>query len=338
MRGLGVTLLLLCACGRTEPVHFTVEASPPDAAVDAGDDAGIDAGLDAGVDAGLIDAGCSVVLERHAIAPATRRPIDILFIIDDSCSMADDQVALGMQFDAFFSAFAANQVDFHVGVATTDMYAGNRRGRLVGPVLTPSTPNLREAFMRTVEVGDTGSGDERGIDAARAALRYSFHPSPNDDLVRPEADFALVFVTDEDDNSIVTVDALTTLVSGLKRDPSAITVASILGLVSDRTCQPDAVSRWRYADFTRRFGTRGVLAICDGNYERTLKSIAGRALANLCLVGLSRPLAPGDQVLFGGQPATFTTSPPDSTYPFGSLELTPCPPQGGELLVVRPCE
>jgi hypothetical protein len=59
---------------------------------------------------------------------------DVLFVVDDSCSMLDKQIALGNT----FTSFVGSRTGWQIGVATTDGTAG---GQLRGSVLAPSSPN-----------------------------------------------------------------------------------------------------------------------------------------------------------------------------------------------------
>ena len=315
MRGLPliVALSLTTACGRTPLVRYSVDAGPlePDGGV-----------ADAGAPS---DAGCTAVtVDAYTIPPMDRRPIDVLFVIDDSCSMENDQRQLGANLRSFFSSFQAGQVDFHVGVVTTDMTEANRGGRLVAPFLTQNTPNVTTAFQEMVMVGTGGSGDERGLSAQYAALRDPLASSVNAGFVRPEADFALVFLTDEEDHSTQSVNFFVTGLKRLKPDGAAITVGAILlGCIS--------AENWRYAQFTRFFGERGIISRCTQNYESTLRTIAGRVVNKRCIVGLRAPLDASHEITatLNGAPTTWRHAPPEDAYPNGSIEVDPCPEQGG---------
>lgn len=281
------------------------------------------------------DAGCSATaVEEYTIPPMDRRPIDVLFVIDDSCSMENDQRQLASNFDSFFSTFKANQVDFHLGVVTTDMFASNRSGRLVAPFLTPQTPNVDTVFKRMVLVGTQGSGLEMGLGAARAALREPLISTTNAGLVRAEADFALVFLTDEDDSSTVNISGLADAVKSMKTEGSSITVASIL-----LSCFGS--DRWRYAQFTRLFGDRGIITRCDSTYSTTLRTIAGRVVNKRCVFGLREKLDEKRKirVTMNGQPTTWHAAPPEDAFPQGSIEVEPCPEGGGKVeLIYDLCE
>ena len=47
--------------------------------------------------------------------------VDVLFVIDDSCSMEDEQGALTANFPRFMDYFVGSGLDYHVGVVSTDL-------------------------------------------------------------------------------------------------------------------------------------------------------------------------------------------------------------------------
>ena len=114
--------------------------------------------------------------DKFVLPPKTKKPIDVLFVIDDSASMKNDQESLAANFKSFIGSFTANEVDFHLGTVTTDMLKTGRKGELVLPnsptqrFLKSGMPMLQEAFEAMVNVGVNGSPDEKGLPAAKAAL------------------------------------------------------------------------------------------------------------------------------------------------------------------------
>src|SRR5262249_27100519 len=62
------------------------------------------------------------------------RKVDVLFVIDDSCSMFDEQQSLVMNFREFIMQANLRSVDFQIGVTRTTLFPVP--GQLVGPVLT----------------------------------------------------------------------------------------------------------------------------------------------------------------------------------------------------------
>jgi hypothetical protein len=150
-------------------------------------------------------------LERCEASQVVPRAVatDILFVIDDSGSMANNQVTLQAGLASFIAALAASPVanDFQIGVTTTSVatFGGTAvapAGDLVAPGVMPgSSPTLVADFESAVVVGTAGSGREQSFAAARLALEKSAAGSPNAGFLRPGARLAVIFLSDEDDCS-----------------------------------------------------------------------------------------------------------------------------------------
>ena len=323
-------------CGRS--LLYRYPPPPP-----GSDDGGLlaDGGRRRLPDGGLLDGGavdppgltCVPTLTESYTLPLTRRPIDVLFIVDDSRSMKDNQDALAANFMAFITSFTSKQVDFHLGTVTTDMVKATRSGRLVTPFLTPLTPNLADAFAKMVKVGIAGSGNEQGIAAAHAALSAPLLQTANAGFLRAGADLGLVFLSDEDDHSPQSVTSFVSFLKTLKPDPSSMSVAAIVGLESGVTCN---TGHWKYTQVAHAFGPRGLVSACDPDYAATLESVSGRLIGTSCIFGLSRALTEDERlrVLLNGAPWLFFRAAADSIYPHGSIELLPCPETGGTVEVI----
>ncbi len=168
--------------------------------------------------------------------------IDVLWVVDNSGSMATSQSNLANNFPSFINKFQEKHYDFQMGVTTTDSYlalptwnsyynqsprpsyygghaqaeiAWLKDGTFDSPsgfaILTPSTPNLNDVFMKNAMQGINGRGDERSLQSMRTALE-SAH---NAGFVRPGAFLSVILVTDEDDFSNDTTTAYETYVSQL---------------------------------------------------------------------------------------------------------------------------
>lgn len=110
-----------------------------------------------------------------------RPPVDLVLVIDDSGSMADEQAALAANLTALLRA-AAPQAGVRVAVTTTTVPA-------LRPLVFRAADDPR--LLDDVKVGVGGSSCERGIDAIDAAL--------DDAGLRNGAGLAVVVVSDEDD-------------------------------------------------------------------------------------------------------------------------------------------
>jgi len=134
--------------------------------------------------------------------------IDILWVIDNSGSMATSQATLASSFPRFIQNFTQKRYDFRMAITTTDAYRGRftanelwkrdfRRPPSGELFLTRDTDNLTSKFMDAVQVGINGHGDERAFQSIEDALS---HPG-NSAFRRSDAYFAIIILSDEDDFS-----------------------------------------------------------------------------------------------------------------------------------------
>lgn len=146
-----------------------------------------------------------------------KRPIDILFVIDDSGSMSPYQQSLATNLESFMRFANSQLVDYRIAVTTTDVDTGDgENGRFVplvssgqwpaagaSPprVLTRSTPDVMRAFQTNVSVGIEGSGTERGLEAAYRALSPQNLAGHNAGFLRDDAMLSIIAVTDEAEQS-----------------------------------------------------------------------------------------------------------------------------------------
>jgi len=163
---------------------------------------------------------------------------DILFVVDDSDSMSEEQQNLAANFDAFIHALDASPFknDYQIGITTTSVDLEDRApdgsprvittfqrgpnaskpypaGALVAldatgaflangsRILKADSPTLIQDFQRNVAVGTFGSGKEQGLRAAQLALTDRVADGTNQGFLRPGARLAVVIVSDADDCS-----------------------------------------------------------------------------------------------------------------------------------------
>ena len=204
--------------------------SPADAAIDAGPDAPGDAG--------------SSALPVVAEIPATpNRDLDLLFVIDDSPSMADKQANLVANFPTFInvlSSLPGGLPNLHLGVISTDMGTKGSQdpplGTSVGQVGNGGCSGsgkggnlvtnaaVTGTFISDIKASDgsrlknyTGTLDTVfgqmarlgaggcGFEQPLSAMKAALDNNPsNAGFLRPSALLGIVFLTDEDDCSIKT--------------------------------------------------------------------------------------------------------------------------------------
>ena len=127
--------------------------------------------------------------------------MDVVFVVDDSNSMEALQGSVAASAPGFFASLDATEIDYRIGVVTTDMNDPDRRGRLIGPIISTADTDPAVPFAAAVQAGITGSQLERGLGAAWAAMTPPLATHENLGLRREGARLAVVVVSDEDDCS-----------------------------------------------------------------------------------------------------------------------------------------
>ena len=81
--------------------------------------------------------GDTIGLNTDTFVQDAKPKADIFMVIDDSCSMSDEQQNLANNFASFIKYAVSAGVDYHIGVATTDNDSPQRQGRLVSDTTHP---------------------------------------------------------------------------------------------------------------------------------------------------------------------------------------------------------
>ncbi len=130
--------------------------------------------------------------------------VDILFVVDNSASMLQYQQRLSAQTQNMISTLNSLKMDYRVAITTTTMskdsinYPMTRK--LVGTPAYLTQANINLLQDRLI-VGESGSDLERGLDAMTLVTSTNYLNSINSDFVRSDALFAVIFMSDERDQS-----------------------------------------------------------------------------------------------------------------------------------------
>jgi hypothetical protein len=256
-------------------------------------------------------------------ASTTSSEIDMLFVIDNSGSMQDEQDDLADNFETFINEFASRDLDFQIGVISTDNQTAaswwnrtdpsspyfNIYNSNTGSLLTkysayrwlsPSTPDMINKFKNNVRIGITGSGYEMPLTTIASAIdKGDASGDYNYGFFRNEAYLAVVIVTDEDeavstanDGTVsaaqltTRLNTLETKLNGIKGSSSKYGVYSIAA-PSLATC-PSAVKAGTsvFAAAARFNGETG--NICT-SFASTLTAIGSRILSMATRFRLVQP-------------------------------------------------
>jgi len=204
--------------------------------------------------------------------------VDILWVIDDSGSMADNQDALARNFNNFITQFLEKKVDFKMAITTTDS-TSLRNGKMVGDsskLTSASAIGNRAAFTNNfskwVKVGTSGSGIEQGLKTASSFLdRYSAS------YLRPDAYLAIVFLSDEEDQSTKKVSEYITRYQSVKVNKGMVKAYSIVTQSQQRAAQWETVGL-RYNEVANATG--GTSSDINEDFSITLKDLGG-SIVNL---------------------------------------------------------
>lgn len=215
------------------------------------------------------------------------KKLDILFVVDNSISMAEEQERLGERIGSFIATL--HDVDWQIGITTTDVSNGRYglKGSLLplsgasGYILTPRTPNYEQVFRNTVVrretiecTTDCPSGDEQPLAAAIMAMQK--HNTVNAGFFRPGADIGLLVLSDEDEQSEgagTTPEDVINTVRSLWSDTKRLYTYGIIIRPGDTACLNSQVTGGYYGTFVARLAnlTGGLVgSICEEDYAPTL--------------------------------------------------------------------
>ncbi|HRK07346.1 MAG TPA: hypothetical protein PLZ57_06220 [Pseudobdellovibrionaceae bacterium] len=290
--------------------------------------------------------------------------IDVLWVIDNSGSMATSQQALVDNFQSFINRFDANGFDYQIAVTVTDAYKDDYnatnlsefRSGIPGTsnsgykIITPSTPDKQSVFVTNAKQGINGSGDERAFQSIRSALNNPL----NGGFPRSDAFLAIIVVSDEDDSSwdgssaigyttndprLHTPESYVTYLDGKTNSTAQnrrYNVSSIA--VIDSTCGNALGGRpvaSRYRALTEL--TNGRLgSLCD-NFGTTLASISNKIIELSTQFYLDREPAPGTLRIFVNGVEIFENSTNGYSYNAStnsvSFHGSAVPPAGAQIRV-----
>ncbi|MBX5480931.1 MAG: VWA domain-containing protein [Myxococcaceae bacterium] len=208
--------------------------------------------------------------------------VDILWVIDDSGSMKNQRATLSGNFKRFIDELLALQVDFHIGVISTN---ANDRGELRGTtkIITKNTPDPQKVFVENTTFPDSRTRWEQGLRMMQIALTPPVINEANQGFLRPNAALAVIAVSDEDDSSYGDPAYYARFLRGVKgKGNENLTSFSVIGGTTPNGCYPPgeqiyygglAEPAFRYAAVATKTG--GVVgSICDASFEDTLVRIA----------------------------------------------------------------
>jgi len=233
--------------------------------------------------------------------------VDVLWVVDNTGSMAEEQAALAASFEAFVEAMDDASLGYQLGVVTTEVDA-ERAGELRGNpwIITSESADASQAFAEAISVGTDGAGAEAGLSAMMLALSEPLISSVNRGFRRSDAALHVIAVSDDDDDSEASSahpvsdpvgEALAFLedeaaATGLPAFFSAVVCDDVGGCA----CQGGAIYGERYIDVAAATG--GVVSgICDGDLAAVVGALGALSITYPDTFPLQSAPADGDVVI-----------------------------------------
>jgi hypothetical protein len=221
--------------------------------------------------------------KTDVISQTTQARVDVLFVVDNSGSMADHQRSLAENFPSFVDYFVDSSLDWHIGVVSTDVDHGPDAGRLQEVAglrwVDQDTPDPHGVFAQMAMIGTTGSSDESGRAAAMQALTDPKLSNANAGFYREDARLSVVFISDQNDSSGLepSRNEFIDFLINLKQDPEEVSASAIVPQQGD-ACVFEGVG----TDYTLVAQATGGLAysICEEDWSVMLEQL-GVASAGL---------------------------------------------------------
>lgn len=220
--------------------------------------------------------GTQVDFFRQSSVPV----LDVLWVVDNSASMQEEQAQLAENFGQFFKYLTQSGADYHIGVISTDIYNPEHQGRLLGEsyIISRNTPDAEAAFAANVAVGTEGKGDEQGLRASLLALSEPLLSGRNQGFLRPQAWLFVIYVSDEDDHSFGPIEYFVRSLEQIKGigNDGMVKAAAVVGDVPQvpLACRQakGAEPGVRYVELAQQTGGP-VLSICDENFSANLDQL-----------------------------------------------------------------
>ncbi|MDF1565497.1 MAG: choice-of-anchor D domain-containing protein [Deltaproteobacteria bacterium] len=229
--------------------------------------------------------GATDAIQTDTFVQLDQPEADILFVIDNSCSMYEEQTALSTNFDSFIRFATQQAIDYHIAATTTDTGSSGEQGAFVptdgsrARIVTPDLTDPEGVFRANVQLGTSGSATEKGLEAGYMALSDPKinDPTVNGGFLRPDAHLAVIFISDEHDQSGNVVDFYINFFLNIRgfRRANLFSGSAIVG-PSPGGCSGaggSASAGPEYIDVARRTG--GVVeSICTSDWSKALENLS----------------------------------------------------------------
>ncbi|HJN76489.1 MAG TPA: choice-of-anchor D domain-containing protein [Myxococcota bacterium] len=196
--------------------------------------------------------------------------VDIMFYVDQSCSMDDDKVAMSSKFTDFIEELEDLEADYQVMVVTADDGCHNLQ------MIDSDTANKDEVFQQAVN-GNSGMFTEAGLTISKHAVERSVPGGCNSEFLRESSTVSLVLISDEPEQSPPEHHYTVVLGAILAAAPSTY-VSAVAGPLPEGCESGGQTADAGYGYYEATQATGGLfLSICDLDWGEKLSKLAEAA-------------------------------------------------------------
>ncbi len=237
------------------------------------------------LDYGLKDEDSAVVPAvdvTETFDQAPRAGVDVLFVVDGTGSMVEEQATLAAAASRFVDALTRLSVAWQVGVTSTDPLD---EGVLLGRpwIITRNTPDSAAIFADNLTIGGDRLPPSAGLYAAVSALADA--DGANFGFRREDASLHLVFVSDDDDASDAHLGAdpvaalLAVVDAEAQRSGRSVKISALVGDSPGGCSGPGGEARagTRYTDLAEATGGLA-LSICQADLSGVAEALGAEGL------------------------------------------------------------
>lgn len=220
--------------------------------------------------------------------------VDILFVVDNSGSMREEQAKIAEAFSGFIAQIA--HMDWRIAITTTDnSKAGEcNKGNLCSMLpsqyyVDKTTPFVNDIFIQKIQQGTSGSATEVGLSVILAFLEGK--RADYQSFIRPDASFVSIVVSDEDESSSLTAASFVDRMDKQLAPQGKKGVVHSSIYIPGSSCPSGATQGRTYNEASVLTG--GIVAsICDNHYGNQFKFFADSIIGQVNQKTLS--CAPAD--------------------------------------------
>ena len=265
--------------------------------------------------------GAYVDEESEQFTEPGQPSVDVVMLVDQSCSMDNNQNAVDQGIPPFIAELQ-NLSDWQMSLIVDD------HGCARGGVMDQSTANIEQLISNNVFSGTTSGAylTERLLQLTSVALSQTGPGQCNEGMLRPGALLHVLLLSDERERSGINWSAWVADFETYVSAPDYLKVSSVVDVNS--TCG-DGSGPGGYLEASNYTGG-SVLNICNAGWGTQLTDIASDVLAGIRTYNLSQPADPGTLVVTVNGVATT-----DYTYNASTNSVTINDPPVGEGDVVE---